>query len=137
QESVAHDRYPSTRPNSEEFAQPLRGCAPRCELTDAPPWIAVGSGTSSLGHFMPITLEEHLFAPGPKRILALDGGGVKGIITIAFLEKIEQVLKVRSGRGNDFRLSDYFDLVGGTSVGSLLATLIALGYPVSEIKNLF
>ena len=86
---------------------------------------------------MPMTLEEHLFAPGPKRILALDGGGVKGIVTIAFLEKIEEVLKERSGRGNDFRLSDYFDLVGGTSVGSLLATLIALGYSVSEIKTMF
>jgi patatin-like phospholipase len=86
---------------------------------------------------MSLALEQHLFAPGPKRILALDGGGVKGIITIAFLEKIEEILRERSGRGNDFRLSDYFDLVGGTSVGSLLATLIALGYPVSEIKSMF
>ena len=34
-------------------------------------------------------------------------------------------------------MSDYFDLVGGTSVGSLLATLIALGYSVSEIKSMF
>lgn len=25
---------------------------------------------------MPATLEEHLFAPGPKRVLALDGGGI-------------------------------------------------------------
>jgi patatin-like phospholipase len=83
------------------------------------------------------TLEEHLFAPGPKRILALDGGGVRGIITIAFLQKIEKLLADRSGRGADFRLSDYFDLVGGTSVGSLLATLIALGYPMAEIKRLF
>ena len=86
---------------------------------------------------MPPTLEEHLFAKGPKRVLALDGGGVKGIVTIAFLEKIEELLRERSGRGDDFRLSDYFDLVGGTSVGSLLATLIALGYRVSEIKQKF
>jgi hypothetical protein len=84
-----------------------------------------------------LTLEQHLFAQGRKRVLALDGGGVKGIITIAFLEQMEQVLKERSGRGNDFRLSDYFDLVGGTSVGSLLATLIALGHSVSEIKAMF
>lgn len=62
---------------------------------------------------------------------------MKGIVTIAFLERIEHVLKERCGRGNDFRLSDYFDLVGGTSVGSLLATLIALGYSVSEIKSKF
>ncbi|MFA5899351.1 MAG: patatin-like phospholipase family protein [Hyphomicrobium sp.] len=85
----------------------------------------------------PPALEEHLFAADTKRILALDGGGVRGIITIAFLERIEALLKERSGRGNDFRLSDYFDLVGGTSVGSILATLIALGYPVADIKRLF
>ena len=83
------------------------------------------------------TLEEHLFAADTKRILSLDGGGVRGIITIAFLERIEAVLKERSGRGADFRLSDYFDLVGGTSVGSILATLIALGYPVTDIKKIF
>src|SRR5262245_31631659 len=70
------------------------------------------------------TLEEHLDPGRPKRILSLDGGGVKGIITIAFLEKIEEILKKRSCRGDNFRLSDYFDLVGGTSVGALLATLI-------------
>jgi len=83
------------------------------------------------------TLDEHLFAADTKRILSLDGGGVRGIITIAFLERIEAVLKERSGRGSEFRLSDYFDLVGGTSVGSILATLIALGYPVAEIKKIF
>lgn len=70
---------------------------------------------------MVASLRDHLVAPGPKRVLSLDGGGVKGIITIAFLEKIEEALRVQSGRGEEFRLSDYFDLVGGTSVGSLLA----------------
>jgi len=83
------------------------------------------------------TLEEHLFAPGVKRLLSLDGGGVKGIVSIAFLERMEALLKERHGRGNDFRLCDYFDLVGGTSTGSLLATLIALGYPVAEIKKMY
>ena len=62
-----------------------------------------------------------LMAPGPKRVLALDGGGIRGIITIAFLKEIERVLKERLGGANDFRLCDYVDLVGGTSVGSLLA----------------
>jgi hypothetical protein len=85
---------------------------------------------------MPATLEDHLFAKGPKRILALDGGGVKGIVSVAFLEKIEAILKDRYGQ-KDFRLCDYFDLVGGTSVGALLATLIALGYSMAEIKAMF
>lgn len=83
------------------------------------------------------TLQEHLYGPAPKRVLALAGGGVRGIISIAFLERIEAELQERSGRRDDFRLSDYFDLVGGTSVGSILATLVAMGYRVSEIKALF
>lgn len=87
---------------------------------------------------MPIipTLEQHLHGPGPKRVLSLDGGGVRGMISIAFLEEIEKLLKERSGR-EDFRLSDYFDLVGGTSVGAILATMVALGYSVAEIKDVF
>src|SRR5205823_6642362 len=35
--------------------------------------------------------DRHLYCPGPKRILALDGGGVRGAITVAFLEQIEKV----------------------------------------------
>lgn len=82
------------------------------------------------------TLEQHLHGPGPKRILSLDGGGVRGMVSIAFLEEIETLLKERSGR-EDFRLSDYFDLIGGTSVGAILATMVALGYSVAEIKDVF
>ena len=34
--------------------------------------------------------DRHLFLPGPKRILSLDGGGVRGAISIAFLERLER-----------------------------------------------
>jgi hypothetical protein len=86
---------------------------------------------------MTTPLSERLRPNGPKRVLALDGGGVRGIISIAFLKEMETLLKARSGRGDAFRLCDYFDLVGGTSVGSLIATLIALGHTVSEIDAMF
>jgi len=78
-----------------------------------------------------------LHAPGPKRILALDGGGTRGIVTIAFLEEIERQLAKATGRGNDFRLYEYFDLIGGTSVGSMLATMLAMGHSVAQIKERF
>ena len=39
--------------------------------------------------------DRHLFCSGPKRMLALDGGGVRGAITVAFLEQIERVLSER------------------------------------------
>ena len=57
--------------------------------------------------------DRHLFGPGPKRILSLDGGGVRGVIALAFLERIETVLT--AGTGAAVRLSDHFDLIGGTS----------------------
>jgi patatin-like phospholipase/acyl hydrolase len=71
----------------------------------------------------------------PKRILALDGGGLKGILTIGILEKIEGILKRRHGGGSDFRLCHYFDLMAGTSTGSIIATLLASGWTVEEIKQ--
>jgi len=76
-------------------------------------------------------------APGPKRMLALDGGGTRGIITIAFLQQIQATLQVRLGRGDDFVLADYFDMIGGTSVGSILATLLALGWRTERIEQTF
>jgi len=75
--------------------------------------------------------------PPPKRILALDGGGVRGLISLAFLEELERILADRAGSGDGFRLCDHFDLVGGTSTGALIATGIALGYRVQELIDLY
>lgn len=80
---------------------------------------------------------RRLTAAGPKRILAIDGGGTRGIVAIRFLAEIERTLQKKLGRGDDFVLSDYFDLVGGTSVGALIATLVARGWRVSDIEALF
>jgi hypothetical protein len=41
--------------------------------------------------------DRHLFGPGPKRILALDGGGVRGVITLAFLERMETLIEEIEG----------------------------------------
>lgn len=72
-----------------------------------------------------------------RRILALDGGGTRGIISIAFLERIEALLRDRSGRREAFRLADHFDLIGGTSTGAIIAASLALGKSVAEIKALY
>lgn len=79
--------------------------------------------------------DRHLFAPGPKRILAIDGGGVRGVIAVAMIERIEAVLAARAGR--KVRLCDYFDLIGGTSSGSITATLLALGYDGAAIRDFY
>jgi predicted acylesterase/phospholipase RssA len=87
---------------------------------------------------MPIakrTLEQHLEPGGPKRILALDGGGLRGILTLGILGSIERELKQRHGNDDAFRLSDYFDLIAGTSTGAIIAATLALGWSVSDIQE--
>ena len=82
------------------------------------------------------TLEEHLQNDGKaKRILALDGGGLRGILTAGILQKIEDVLKARHGGKESFRLCHYFDLIAGTSTGSIIAAALALGWSVEEIRE--
>jgi uncharacterized protein len=87
---------------------------------------------------MPLTKQEHLYQTRtPKRILALDGGGIRGILTIGYLSAIEQELGKRSGLGDKFRLCDYFDLIGGTSTGSIIAAGLACGMSVAELRDLY
>ena len=81
-------------------------------------------------------LQARLFEPGPKRILSLDGGGVRGILSAGILREIEQILKRRSGKA-DFRLCDYFDLIGGTSTGSIIAAALAMGRSADEVAQLY
>jgi hypothetical protein len=72
----------------------------------------------------------------PKRILALDGGGLRGVVTVAFLKRIEDLLRAQTAGGDPkFRLCDYYDLIGGTSTGSIIAAGLALGMSVDEVRQ--
>ncbi len=86
--------------------------------------------------YMETPFAKRLFAPGKKRVLTLDGGGTRGIITIAFLREMERQLRDATGKP-DLVLSDVFDMVAGTSVGSMLATMVALGRETEEIEAVF
>jgi uncharacterized protein len=81
------------------------------------------------------TLEQHFCEAGPKRILALDGGGLRGILTLGILKKIEGELRQRHGNDSAFRLCHYFDLIAGTSTGSIIAATLAIGWSVEEITK--
>jgi predicted patatin/cPLA2 family phospholipase len=86
---------------------------------------------------MPLSKQQHLDPnTPPKRILSLDGGGIRGILTLEYLGVIESMLRKRSGR-DDFRLCDYFDLIGGTSTGSIIAAGLACGLSVDGLKQLY
>lgn len=80
-------------------------------------------------------LRARIMSPGPKRILALDGGGVRGAITLGFLVRLEKLLAQRHPHLPDFRLRDYFDLIGGTSTGSIIAASLAIGMKAEEIQQ--
>jgi predicted acylesterase/phospholipase RssA len=81
--------------------------------------------------------DAHLFGKHPKRILSLDGGGVRGLITLGMLKEVERHLSARSSNPSEFRLSDYFDLIGGTSTGALIATMLAMAVRVDRIVEIY
>jgi len=72
----------------------------------------------------------------PKRILSLDGGGIRGVLTLGFLEKIEILLRKQENNSN-LKLCDYFDLIGGTSTGAIIAAGLSIGMTASEIKETY
>ena len=59
-------------------------------------------------------------------MLALDGGGIRGVITLEVLDELEQQLAQHFDDPN-LRLADYFDYIGGTSTGAIIAAALATG----------
>ena len=81
------------------------------------------------------TRDQHFSDNGPKRILALDGGGLRGILTLGIVKQIEEELRKRHGNDPSFRLGHYFDLIAGTSTGAIIAATLAIGWSVDEITR--
>ena len=80
--------------------------------------------------------DAHLHANGrPKRILALDGGGLRGVLSLGILAQVEELLRQRHGGDDDFRLCHYFDLIAGTSTGAIIAAALALGWRVDDLHR--
>lgn len=65
-------------------------------------------------------------------MLALDGGGIRGVFTLTVLEQIERQLRAETG-DDDLRLGQYFDYIGGTSTGAIIATMLSWGMPVEQV----
>src|SRR5262245_57552193 len=80
-----------------------------------------------------LTRDQHFQASGPQAILALDGGGLRGILTLGLLRRIESILRARHGDDPAFRLCHYFDLIAGTSTGAIIAAALASGMSVDEV----
>jgi patatin-like phospholipase/acyl hydrolase len=75
-------------------------------------------------------------AARPYRVLSLDGGGMRGIYTAAFLDRlVTQFARTRHLKSLD--LGRGFDLITGTSTRAIVARALALGRPMSEVAKLY
>lgn len=68
-----------------------------------------------------------------KTVLAFDGGGVRGAISVAFLQAIERI----TDAGTDQPLAQRIDLAGGTSTGAIISGALALGYSAEDIRAFY
>jgi patatin-like phospholipase/acyl hydrolase len=84
-----------------------------------------------------MSYRDRVSSPGPKKLLALDGGGIRGVITLEVLQRLESMLAEQLGAGDDFVLGDYFDYIGGTSTGAVIAAGLAKGLPVGQLLDLY
>ena len=78
---------------------------------------------------LPSQLTTEYAQDGLCRILSLDGGGAKGFYTLGVLKEIEAMLGCP--------LYKRFDLIFGTSTGAIIASLVALGYEIDAIHDLY
>lgn len=84
-----------------------------------------------------MSLQDKIDGPGPKKILSLDGGGIRGMITVEVLARIEDLLRQKTGGNNKFVLADYFDYISGTSTGAIMAAALSLGWSVEKISTFY
>jgi hypothetical protein len=71
------------------------------------------------------------------KLLALDGGGIRGILTLEVLARLEALLAEATGGGTAFRLCHFFDYVGGTSTGAIIAAGLARGMSARELLHFY
>jgi uncharacterized protein len=65
----------------------------------------------------------------PRKMLALDGGGIRGLITLGILREVERIIQEKTR----LALCDYFDYIAGTSTGAIIAAGLARGKTTSDL----
>ncbi|MEA5495792.1 patatin-like phospholipase family protein [Limnoraphis robusta] len=67
------------------------------------------------------------------KILSLDGGGIRGVLSATILKEVEKTLIEKTGK----KLHNYFNLIAGTSTGSILAAGIASKMNGNELVDVY
>ena len=82
----------------------------------------------------PTHLAPRFATTQPRKLLALDGGGIRGMLTLEILAEMERQIDRETGIQ---RLCDYFDYIGGTSTGSIIAAGLAIGMSTQELIKFY
>jgi patatin-like phospholipase/acyl hydrolase len=70
------------------------------------------------------------------RILSLDGGGVRGLSSLLILRSVMEEIARRSNLPNTPKPCEYFDMIGGSNTGGLIAIMLGLlGMVLSIARN--
>lgn len=80
-------------------------------------------------------MQERIEEKRPKRLLSVDGGGIRGILPLKILKEVEGI--VLKYNPSCKCLGDYFDFIAGTSTGSIIATGLAVGMKVDDLLELY
>src|SRR5688572_24470870 len=82
-------------------------------------------------------LEDRYKKRSPRKLLTLDGGGIRGMLTLQVLIRMEELLREHSGQGDNFRLCNFFDYIGGASTGAIIAAGLARGMSAKELSDFY
>lgn len=81
-------------------------------------------------------LEKRLDPNRKHRMLSIDGGGIRGVIALEVLARIEHELRAQTNK-NDLVLAEWFDFIGGTSTGAIIAAGLSIGMTVNELRVIY
>jgi hypothetical protein len=80
--------------------------------------------------------QAHATLSPPRRILALDGGGIRGVFSLEILLRMQDLLRAHT-RAPSLVLADHFEFVAGTSTGAIIATCLSWGMSVEDVLELY
>lgn len=83
-----------------------------------------------------MTFRDRVAIEPPYRLLALDGGGIRGVLSLEVLARIEAMLREETAEPQ-LVLADWFDYIAGTSTGAIIAAGLARGMAVEQISGLY